>query len=118
MDVEHSLDRIQQLLLQALVVLIRREIQPIKARMAPRQTVRIAALLDREPPRRVRALQILEPVDRYTGCASGELQQARLAFGRPASNALPEPLDDFVVHLVTTIVGVLGPVVAERVKDE
>lgn len=39
------------------------------------------------------------------------MQEARFALRRPRANTLPEPLDDFVVDLVASIIGVLGPVV-------
>ena len=79
----HALDRESQLLLQALIILIRRQIQPIKARMAPRQPTRIAALLDREPARSIAALQILESVHGHARRARGKLQQPRLALRWP-----------------------------------
>ena len=56
-------------------------------------------------------MQILESVDRNPRRASRELEQAGFALRRPAADALPEPLDDFVVELVTTVVSELSPVV-------
>jgi hypothetical protein len=97
--------------LQRVVVFVRREIDPIEACVALGQLARVTCLLDREPPRAVRTLEVLEAVDRDTRRACRELQQAGLALGRPAPDALPEPLDHLVVHLVPAVVSVLGPVV-------
>lgn len=75
--------------------------------MALGQLTRVARLLDREPPRSVRSLKVLEPIDRNPRSASCELQQARLALRRPCADAFPEPLNDLIVHLVAAVVGVL-----------
>ena len=107
----HALDRITQLPLQALVVLVRRQIEAVEARMAAREAVGVPALLDREPPRPVGALQVLEAVHGHARRARRELQQARLALRRPRPEALPEPLDHLVRLLVPAVVGELCPVV-------
>jgi hypothetical protein len=88
------------------------ETHPVEAGMALWQLRWIARLLDGKPTRPVRALEVLEPVDGDTRSAGRELEQARLALGWPAADALPEPLDDFIVELVAAVVGKLGPVVA------
>lgn len=104
----------RELMLQARIILIRRQINPVEARVTLRELVGVAGLLDRESPRPVGSLKVLEPVDRDTRCARGELQEARLALGRPAAHTLPEPLDDFVGHLIPTVIRKLGPVVPTR----
>lgn len=80
METQHSLYREQQLLFETLEVFVGWQLDPIEASMAPRQLRRIARLVDRESPRSIRALQILEPVDGYSRGARHELQQARFAF--------------------------------------
>lgn len=75
------------------------------------QLVWLASLLDCKPSRAITTLQILESVDGNTRCTRGELQQTRLLFRVPAANALPEILDNFVILGVTTVVGVLLPVI-------
>ena len=107
-----------QLLLQSLVVLVGRQIYAVEASVRLRQLARVARLLDREATRTVGALQVLESVDGNTRRARGELQQTRLALRRPAANALPEPLDNFVVDLVAAVIGELRPVVATAIVSE
>ena len=71
---QHPLYGPGQLLLQRLVILVWRQVDTVETSVTLRQLVRVARLLDREAPRAVRALQILEPVDGDTRRASGELQ--------------------------------------------
>lgn len=77
----------------------------------------LASLLDGKPPRPIRTLQILEPVDGNSRSASRELQQSALLLGIPTSNALPKVLNDFVVFGVPTIVSMLLPIVNVNVGD-
>lgn len=81
------------------------------------QLCRLAGLLDREPPRPVTSLQVLETIDRNTTSTRGELQQTRLLFRVPLGNALPEVFDDRVALSVATVVGVLLPVVDINVRN-
>lgn len=81
------------------------------------QGSRITRLLNGEPSRSVRALQIFKPVDRNTRRSSGKLKKTRLLFGVPAADDLPEVLDNLVLLLVTTVVGVLLPVVHVNIGD-
>ena len=101
----------RQLVLQARVVLVRRQIDPVEARVALGQLRWVALFLDREAARAVRALEVLEPVDGNARRARRELQQTRLPLGWPRAYAFPEPLDHLVVHLVPAVVRKLGPVV-------
>lgn len=119
----YALNSQRQLLLQCRVVPVRWQINTVEARMRLRQLARVAGFLDGETARSVGSLQILEAVDRDTRRARSKLQEARFALRWPASDALPEPLDDFVVDFVSAIVRELGPIVAvtrpsERAKAE
>lgn len=71
----------------------------------------IARLLDGESAGTIGTLQILEPVDRDSGGSCCELEQTGFAFGWPAPDALPEPLDDFVGRLISSVVRELAPVI-------
>jgi hypothetical protein len=82
--------------------------------MAPRELCWVARLVDGEPPGPIRTLQVLEAIDRHPGSARRKLKQTGLSVWRPATDALPEPLDDFVRLFVSTIIGVLDPVVAAK----
>ena len=50
----------------------------VETRVTLGQLSNLSSLFDRESPRSIRSLQILEPVDRDTRCSGGELQQTRL----------------------------------------
>lgn len=75
------------------------------------QLARVTRFLNGEATRTVRSLQILETVDRNARRASCKLQQTGLALRWPATDALPEPLDDLIVDFVATVVRKLAPVV-------
>lgn len=62
----YALNSQSQLLLQRRIILIRRQINPIEARMTLRQLARVSRLLNRKPSRSIRPLQILESIDRDT----------------------------------------------------
>lgn len=79
--------------------------------------IRFTSLLDREPSRSITTLEILETVDRDTRSTSSELQETRLLFGIPAADTLPEVLNDLVVFSVTTVIGVLLPVLNIDICD-
>ena len=111
-EADRLLHRPRQLLLERLVVLVRRQVDTVEARVALRQLVRVSTLLNREPPWAIRALQVLEAVDRNPRRARRELQQPALPLWRPAPHTLPEPLHDLVVDLVPTVVRELDPVIA------
>ena len=107
----------RQLLLQRLIILVRWQVNAVEARMTLWQLVGITRLLDSEPSRPIRALQVLEAVNRNPRRTRRELQQARLALRWPAPDALPEPLHNLVVDLVTAVVCELGPVVAAAMSS-
>ena len=75
------------------------------------QCVYLSSLLDGEPSRSITSLQIFEPVDWNSTGSSGKLQQPRFLFGVPCSNNLPEVLDDLILFLVSTIIGMLFPII-------
>lgn len=56
--------------------------------MRLRQLLNFPCLLNSEPTWSITALQVLEPIDRYTRCTCGELKKSRLLFSIPASNTL------------------------------
>lgn len=60
--------------------------------MGLRQSILRPRILDREPPWAIASLQILEPIDWYSGSARCELQEPRLLFRVPGLNALQEPV--------------------------
>ena len=101
----------QQLLLQRIKALIRRQIQPIETRMTLRQLRLLPRLLNGEPPGPVTTLQILEPIDRDPTGSGRELQESRLLLGIPGSDALPEVLDHDVGFRVATVISVFLPVI-------
>ena len=82
------LDRPGQLLLQRVVRLVRRQIQPVEARVTLRQRRLVLCLFDREASRAVAALQVLESVHGDTRGTRGELQKTRLLFRVPSANQL------------------------------
>jgi len=53
-----------------------------------RQMGDFAGLFNREASWSVTSLQILESVDRYTGCSSGVLQETRFLLRIPSTNTL------------------------------
>ena len=85
--------------------------------MTLRQRRNLPSLLNRKPPRPVRALQVLETVDRDTTGARRELQESGLLLGVPGADDLPEVLDHLVLLLVAAVVGVFLPVVDVDVRD-
>lgn len=82
------LHRQTQFILQRLKRLIRRQIEAIKASMTLWQLIMFARLLDRESSRAIRALQILEPVDRNTRGAGRKLEETRFLLRVPGADAL------------------------------
>lgn len=85
--------------------------------MTLRQLIRLTRLLNRKPSRSITSLQILESIHRNPRRARRKLQQARLLLRIPATNALPEVLDDFVVFSVAAVIGMFLPVVDVDVGD-
>ena len=79
--------------------------------------IRLAGLLNRKSPGPVRTLQILEAVDGDTRGTGGELQQTRLLLRVPAANAFPEVLNNLIILGVSTVVGVLLPVLDVDICD-
>ncbi len=55
------------------------------------QSPLLPGILDGESPRSIAALQILEPVDRYSRRPRRKLQQTRFLFRVPTLHALPPP---------------------------
>lgn len=91
-----------------------RKTHPVETSMTLGQLRRIPSLLNRKPTRSIRSLEVLEPVDGDPRRSRGELQQTGFALGRPAADALPEPLDHLLVHLVSAVVCEFYPVVSEE----
>ena len=112
----YVLDSQPQLVLQSLDVLVRREVQSIEACVASWQLARIPVLFDGEPSWAVRALKVLETVDRYPRGSGGELEEAGFLLWGPRAKDLPEPGDDFVFSIITTVVGELGPIIPGKKK--
>lgn len=110
---EHSLNSERELLLQALIILVRRQVKPVEAGVATWKPRRVTRLLDGESPGSIRSLQILEAINRHSRGSGGELKQASFLFRGPRPDALPEPFDDLVGLLVAAVVGKLTPVVPE-----
>ncbi len=81
------------------------------------QGVDLARLFNREPSGSVATLEILEAVDGDSARAGGELEQAALLFSIPRSNDFPKVLNDFVLLLVATVVGVFLPVLDVDIGD-
>lgn len=68
---------------------------PVEAAMTPGQLSRPSQHpLNREPPRSVASVQVLEPVDRHARRARAELEEFRLEGGGEELDGDPEPLDD------------------------
>ncbi|KAI3481094.1 hypothetical protein L1887_56668 [Cichorium endivia] len=105
------LDGERKLALERLKRRVGRQVDAVEARMRLGQLVHIARLFDREPPRSVRSLQILEAVYGDPRGARGELQQTRLLLRGPCAHALPEPLHHLVLLGEATVVGELLPIV-------
>jgi hypothetical protein len=59
-------------------------------------------------------LKILETIDGDSRGAGGKLKEAGFLLGGPRAKDLPEPGDDLVFFIVTTIVGKLGPIIPEK----
>ena len=74
-------------------------------------------LLNGKPSGTITSLQILETVDGNSGRARCKLQQSRLLFRIPATNALPELLDDLIILGVATVISVLLPVLHIDISD-
>lgn len=74
------------------------------------QCTRIARLFNRKPSGAIRALKILETIDRNTRGTGGELKETRLLLCIPGADDLPEVLDNIILFLVATVVRVLLPV--------
>lgn len=80
-EAERLLNGNRELLLQRLERLIRREIDPVEACVRLGQLADLASLLDSKPPWSVRALKVLEAVDRDTRRAGRELKKPGLERG-------------------------------------
>lgn len=96
----------RQLLFEGLIRLVRRQVDPVEARVTLGQLADLARLLDRKAPRAIRPLEVLEAVDRNARRAGRELEEARLLLSRPGGDALPEPADDLVPRRVAALAGV------------
>ena len=79
--------------------------------MTLRQCLIAPTLLDRKSPRSIRALQVLETIDRDPARASRELQQTTFLLGVPFLDGFPEPPDHLVGFLVAAVIGVFLPIV-------
>lgn len=85
--------------------------------MTLRQCYNFSCLFDGKSSGPVAPLQILETIDRDSTRSRRKLQQSRLLLSVPRSNDFPEILDNLVLLLVATIVGMLLPVVHIDVRD-
>lgn len=79
--------------------------------MRLRQRNRVTRLLNGKASGTIGTLQILETVDGNTGSSGGELKQTGLLLSVPGADDLPEILDNLILLLVATVVGVLLPVI-------
>jgi hypothetical protein len=79
--------------------------------MTLRKCIDLTSLLDGETSRSIATLQILETIDRNTGSSCGKLKETTLLFSVPCADNFPEVLNDLVLFLIATIVGVFLPVV-------
>lgn len=114
MKPKYALDGKGEFMFKTGIVLVRGQINPIEAGMTLRQLRWVTRLFDRETSGTIRALQIFEAIDGYARSSGRKLKKSRFALRRPAADAFPEPLDDFVVHLVSTIIREFRPVVASQ----
>jgi hypothetical protein len=87
-EADRLLDSPGELLCELVERLVRRQIQAVEARMRLGELRLFARLLDREATGSVGTLEIFETVDGDTRSTSGELQEARLLLGVPATNDL------------------------------
>ena len=110
----HVLDSQSQLVLQGLDVLVRGEVQSVKACVASWQLARVPVLLNGEPPWAVRTLKVLETINWYPGGSSGELEEASFLLWGPRTKDLPEPRDDLIFFIVAAIVGEFGPIIPNK----
>lgn len=74
------------------------------------KVVELSRLLNREPSWTITSLKILESVDRDSRSSSGELQKSRLLFAVPTADCLPEELDNLIRLSISSVVGVLLPI--------
>lgn len=81
------------------------------------KSVRVAGLLDSKSPRAIASLQIFESVDRDTRCSRSELEKPRLLFGIPRADDLPEVLNNFILLLISTVIGVLLPIIDIDIRN-
>lgn len=75
------------------------------------QSVDLTCLFDGKSSWTITTLEIFETIDRDSACSSCKLQETTLLFCIPRSNHFPEVLNDFVLLLVATVIGVFLPVV-------
>lgn len=94
-----------QLLFEDIVRLVSRQVDTVETSVTLGELSELASLFDCEAAWTIGALEILEAVDGDTRCSGGELKQTRLALRGPATNALPEPLDDLIRWVATLSVG-------------
>src|SRR5271155_4650883 len=85
--------------------------------MTLRESGDLSGLLNGKSSRPITSLQILEAVHRYPASTSRKLQQSTLLLRIPSSDDLPEILNYLILLLVSTIVGMLLPVVNVNVSD-
>ena len=78
-------------MLQTRIILIRRQVDPIEARMTLRELTLLTRLLNRESPRPIGSLQVFETINRNSRRARRELQEARFLLCVPAADALQFP---------------------------
>src|ERR1700722_17036785 len=75
------------------------------------KSINFACLLDRKPSRTVASLKILEAIDRDSASACRELEESGLLLRIPSADDFPEILNDLILFLISSVVGMLLPVV-------
>jgi hypothetical protein len=87
---------------------------PVEACVTPWQVGWVPPLLNCETPGSVRSLQVLEPVDRYPRRSSDKLKETRLALGGPTTDALPEPLNNFIRLVISSVIRELVQIITDK----
>jgi len=75
------------------------------------QSIHLSCFFDGKPSWAIASLKVLEAVNWNSTRASCELEQSALLLRIPCANNFPEVLDDLVLFLISTIVGMLFPVI-------
>src|SRR2546421_9047609 len=79
--------------------------------MTLRKSVNFTRLLNGNPSRTVTSLKILEAIDRDSASACRELEESGLLLRIPSADDFPEILNDLILFLISSVVGMLLPVI-------